>query len=657
MGFFAATKVAAPDITETEDVSPDWADGEWGRPALSDHPEFEEGTDYDSGTEEQRSAVAGRFIDGDSSAGSYGELRYPVVNPATGNLNRNGVAAAKSRASAEGDNRVLGVAQDLWDEHFAETKQVDLEPPEAVKNAARLALEAKEEYDLSDCGTGVGEDRARDIVSGDLTESDFTDGGEHETAIPDYLNSHSEDVSGITDPPSDWGEETWTDGCGPVQYALWGGTATGTGLEWAQSTAQQIEEQMQSDKDCGCKEEKMGPDVFRDPMAAQERADEIGCEGIHVHEQEGETVFMPCATHEMWQEMTDEEMDKMFSKIERLLKADVGDLNEGEFVEWDSSGGTAYGMIDTIAMGETVRGSLEPEDTEHETSEDNPGVIIELVGRDEDGEVMGEGDTVFHRPGELRQINEEDVPGEKGMHEDEEEEGMKSAVGERRLMSFETKQYEIKEDAEGEFKFDAYGAVFGNKDRGGDILEKGAFKRTIDHNDGRFPLVADHQLKLDSRLGVAYAEEDEHGVHVKGHINTDTQMGREVASHIRHAEKHDLSLGMSFGYEVVKDKYDKEKDARRLKEIKNHEFTVTQIPMNEEARVMGVKGILEDDDALEQLASKIKSLLLEDAAFKATLSEALDTKANDSLSSDREDSDGADFGKLAEEARELASTL
>jgi len=74
---------------------------------------------------------------------------------------------------------------------------------------------------------------------------------------------------------------------------------------------------------------------------------------------------------------------------------------------------------------------------------------------------------------------------------------------------------------------------------------------------------------------------------------------------------------------------------------------------------MGVKGILEDDDALEQLASKLKSLLLEDAAFKATLSEALDTKANDSLAGDnpQEDSDGADFGKLAEEARELASRL
>lgn len=119
---------------------------------------------------------------------------------------------------------------------------VDLSPPEAVVNAAEAALDAKEEYDtLSDCGTGVGETRAEQIVSGDLSPEDFTSGGQAETAIPDYLNSHSDDVNGIDDPPTQWSEETWTDGCGPVQYALWGGTATGTGLEWAQSTADAVE--------------------------------------------------------------------------------------------------------------------------------------------------------------------------------------------------------------------------------------------------------------------------------------------------------------------------------------------------------------------------------------------------------------------------------
>jgi len=304
-------------------------------------------------------------------------------------------------------------------------------------------------------------------------------------------------------------------------------------------------------------------------------------------------------------------------------------------------------------MGATVSGSLEPDDTSHETSEDNPGVLVELVERDEDGELMGTGETVFHRPGTLSIIEESDVPETAAMHEDEDEEKeYKSAVGERRVMSFETKQYDIKEDSDGEFQFAAYGAVFGNKDRGGDILEKGAFKRTIDHNDGRFPLVADHELKLDSRLGVAYAEEDQTGVKVDGHINTNTQAGREVASHIRHAQKHDLPLGMSFGYEVVKDDFDNEKNARILKEVKNHEFTVTQIPMNPDARVQGVKQFLEDDDALEQLATKVASLLTEDSSFQDTLLDVLDADADDSTQTG-----DSDAREIAEKAKTLANSI
>jgi len=91
-------------------------------------------------------------------------------------------------------------------------------------------------------------------------------------------------------------------------------------------------------------------------------------------------------------------------------RADVEDLSEGDLVSWDSAGGTAYGMVETVATGETVSGSTEPEDTEHETSEGNPGVIIELVERDEDGEVVGTGDTVFHRPDTLTVADEDDVP-------------------------------------------------------------------------------------------------------------------------------------------------------------------------------------------------------------------------------------------------------
>lgn len=91
-------------------------------------------------------------------------------------------------------------------------------------------------------------------------------------------------------------------------------------------------------------------------------------------------------------------------------RADVEDLSEGDLVSWDSAGGTAYGMVETVATGETVSGNTEPEDAEHETSEDNPGLIIELVERDDEGEVVGTGDTVFHRPDTVTMADESDVP-------------------------------------------------------------------------------------------------------------------------------------------------------------------------------------------------------------------------------------------------------
>jgi len=101
--------------------------------------------------------------------------------------------------------------------------------------------------------------------------------------------------------------------------------------------------------------------------------------------------------------------------VEKHLKATVDALSVGDLVQWGSSGGQAYGQVAKIATGEAVSGSLEPEDVSHDTSEDNPGVIVELVERD-GGDVIGTGDTVFHRPDALQVISEADVP--KGLTRD-----------------------------------------------------------------------------------------------------------------------------------------------------------------------------------------------------------------------------------------------
>ena len=47
-------------------------------------------------------------------------------------------------------------------------------------------------------------------------------------------------------------------------------------------------------------EEKAAPkgDTFATPAEAEQRAKEIGCVGSHMHDADGQAVFMPCATHE-----------------------------------------------------------------------------------------------------------------------------------------------------------------------------------------------------------------------------------------------------------------------------------------------------------------------------------------------------------------------
>lgn len=89
------------------------------------------------------------------------------------------------------------------------------------------------------------------------------------------------------------------------------------------------------------------------------------------------------------------------------MKADAEDLSEGDIVQWESSGGMAYGRIDEIAMEGSLSSSLRDEPMD--ASEDRPAVRIELVDATDDG-VEGRGETVLHRAGTLSKISEGDVP-------------------------------------------------------------------------------------------------------------------------------------------------------------------------------------------------------------------------------------------------------
>jgi hypothetical protein len=149
--------------------------------------------------------------------------------------------------------------------------EVNLSPPERVVNAAELALEKKSEIDdLSDCGTGVGEAIAEAIIGDDLTPQIILDGGD----IADnggpvtYLSSHEEDAP--DGPPTEWSDEQWRDGCGPVQYALWGHY-----LDWFEGKQAEIEDAMDGEEMAEAKLKAVGPVEFSGTVSGELDESEI----------------------------------------------------------------------------------------------------------------------------------------------------------------------------------------------------------------------------------------------------------------------------------------------------------------------------------------------------------------------------------------------
>jgi HK97 family phage prohead protease len=116
--------------------------------------------------------------------------------------------------------------------------------------------------------------------------------------------------------------------------------------------------------------------------------------------------------------------------------------------------------------------------------------------------------------------------------------------------------------------FTGYASIWGAVDSYGDIVDKGAFRRTVKDNQ-QFPLLWSHDIG--EPIGVVRPKEDSTGLKVEGHINLDVQRGRETRSLM----KQGAVSGLSIGYQVVKSEPDEveKSPVRRLKEIKLWEIS------------------------------------------------------------------------------------
>ena len=179
--------------------------------------------------------------------------------------------------------------------------------------------------------------------------------------------------------------------------------------------------------------------------------------------------------------------------------------------------------------------------------------------------------------------------------------------------------------------FEGFASVYGNTDLANEIVEKGAFKRTLDHHD-TVTLLWQHDTK--QPIGIGRIEDSDKGLKIFGELNLDTQKGKEAHSLL----KQRAIKGLSIGYDVVQDNW--QKGLRYLKELKLWEVSVVTFPCNEQAEVNAVKSTTDFDgykevkdfnSELEGALLDEKRWLLEDA-FRRALRNTLDDKELDNAS-------------------------
>jgi phage head maturation protease len=82
---------------------------------------------------------------------------------------------------------------------------------------------------------------------------------------------------------------------------------------------------------------------------------------------------------------------------------------------------------------------------------------------------------------------------------------------------------------------------------------------------------------------------DKRGLKAYMRINLDKQVGRETYSDLKMAESMNKDIGLSIGYKVIKDEFDRDSGVRHLKELALYESSFTLFPMNDQASVTMVK--------------------------------------------------------------------
>ncbi|HWO94196.1 MAG TPA: HK97 family phage prohead protease, partial [Dehalococcoidia bacterium] len=151
-----------------------------------------------------------------------------------------------------------------------------------------------------------------------------------------------------------------------------------------------------------------------------------------------------------------------------------------------------------------------------------------------------------------------------------------------------------------EMTFSGYGAVFGNVDSYGDVIQKGAFRETLREakKSKQFPaMLLQHggwgvTSEDFTPIGIwTDMEEDDVGLRVEGKL-ADTARGREAYTLLKMTPRPAIN-GLSIGYRAKEYSLGTkpEEPRRTLKKVDLLEVSLVTFPANPKARVSAVKSI------------------------------------------------------------------
>ena len=145
-----------------------------------------------------------------------------------------------------------------------------------------------------------------------------------------------------------------------------------------------------------------------------------------------------------------------------------------------------------------------------------------------------------------------------------------------------------------------YGSIFGNKDSDNDIIEKGAYKKTLEENGKRVKYIYQHDIT--KPLGVMKELfEDEKGLAFTAEIPK-TQLGKDVLELMKFGVIEENSVGIL----PITKEYDEKKDIRYLKEVKLYEVSAVTLAANNEAKIDEVKS---EKERLENIEKRYNRLI------------------------------------------------